>query len=198
MQCEYLVKLYALCSFLFLILPYDLFSWMLRGMDLHKSSIYRRRFAVFSLACLLGLLFGPITAAGMDVSTLSLMRLVAVSQVSIFSLLPACVLPFLIAAIAVSINRFVLVFFLAFLRYYAWSFLAWMCVRSFGTSAWLVQPLLQFSDSASLFIFSICCVRWCAELPKSVGKDLVLAVIGVVVMVITDYFAVSQFLAGLF
>ena len=136
---------------------------------------------------------GILSAAATDESILSLMRLASSGPVSIVFLLLACVLPFLIAACAVSIEQWNILLLTVFLRFSYWGLGAGFCIRCFGSAAWLVQPMLQFTDNVALVLFCLYCFSR-EERRKSVFR---FALIGMALAVIADYCIVSPFLASL-
>ena len=157
---------------------------------MHKSFILGHRVPILFTCGLLGLAAGILAASATD-SLPSLMRLAACCPVSIVLLLP--VLPFLIAAWAVSIEQWNILWVTVFLRYFAWGFLAAGCLRCFGTAAWLVQPMLQFTDNLSLVLFSL----YCFSLRAREKRLLAAAVTGTVLAAIIDCSVISPFLVSL-
>lgn len=164
---------------------------------MHKSFVFRRQFPLFCFCSFLGLLLGFAFALRADASLLSWMRLAVKSRVSIFVSL-SCALPFLIAAHAVLIEQWNLLHLLGFLRFFCWGLCAGICVGTFGSAAWLVQPMLQFSDSVSLLLLCLCCARWCDADKLTPKRDLCIALSVTLFAVVMDYFIVSPYLATLF
>ncbi len=142
---------------------------------MHNSFVYGRQFAYFCGFSLLGILFGFITSWITDFEPCSWMLLVSLHQMSIVKLL-SCSFPLLMAAYAVSINQPNIIYFLGFVCFYFWSIRAGICVSVFGSAAWLLQPMLQFSESASLLILSLFCAN------RSGAKSRRLLIFGLIVI----------------
>ena len=93
-----------------------------------------------------GLLLGTLFAAGLDISFLSLMRRFFTQPVSIVILLILAVLPFLICTYAFIISRMEIMYAVLFCKAFFISLIALTAYRIFGSSGWLLQPMIQFSD----------------------------------------------------
>lgn len=74
------------------------------------------------------------------------MRQAPLCPVSIVWRLVYNALPFLIAAFAVSISSNKLLYVLCWIKIFLFSSFAFSTVAAFGSAAWLVRLLLQFSD----------------------------------------------------
>lgn len=145
---------------------------------------------------LLGLLCGTLFAVGADDSLASLMRAAASNRVSIVVLLTTAFLPFLITAYAVSINRYAIGSCLALLKGFAYSFCGCVIVRAFGSAAWLVQPMLQFTDMVTSILLCWFGIR-CFTRQCSLRRDLAVCILISAAAVVIDYLLVSPFLAAL-
>ena len=164
----------------------------MEGMVLHKSFIFGRRYPAYSFGGLLGLITGVLSAAATSDTLLSLMRQTAYGPVSIVLLLPVSVLPFLIAAYAVSIDQWNILCLTAFFRFFGWGYCAFGCVLAFGSAAWLIQPMLQFTDNLSLILF---CFFVSSRQRNRV--HMIFLLMGIAVTVILDSCFVSPYLASL-
>ena len=159
---------------------------------MHKSFISGRFEPAFLICGLWGLTAGILSAAATDDSLLSLMRQASQRPVSIVLLLWIAVLPFLIAAYAVSIKQWNILFAAVFLRFFGWSFCAAGCLRCFGTATWLIQPMLQFTDNLSLILFCL----FCHTQKRKRRRVIIPVIIGTTLTVIVDICIVSPFLAS--
>lgn len=160
-------------------------------------AVCRSRLFQFALCWLAGLCLGTLLALSAGSSSFSVMRLAASSRVSIVYSLCCVFLPFLLAAYAVYIHRFALLIFLCFCKAISFSFCALLAVRAFGTAGWLVQPMLQFTDTCLVPVLCWFCIRSISGSSTSVRKDLILSLIIGAAAVSMDYFLVSPFLAEL-
>lgn len=159
---------------------------------MRKSFVYGRSFFLFSLCAMSAMTAGILFAAATDILPLSLMRL-ATGPVSIVMLLPFYALPFLIAAGAVSIEQWNILHLTVFLRFFHWGLSAGLCIRSFGSAAWLVQPLCQFTDNGTLILFCLYCFGPLENRRSVFGYYL----IGIGLLAMIDYCIVWPFLASL-
>ena len=156
-----------------------------------KSSCFWR--PVLNL--IFGLALGILAAAYTDLSFVSWMRPLLFRRVSIVWLSVFLSFPFLIAAFAVLIKSFDLIYLLIFLRGFGYGFMAWCIVRLYGSAAWLMQPMLQFSDGACLAVLAGASIRWCHGHRDRWLWDLAFCLILVFIAVIVDDRLVSPFLA---
>lgn len=169
-------------------------------MYLHKSlfsfsvsDAFIRRTLVVCLCWIAGLFGGILMAVKADDSFLSLMRLSAKAQVSIVSLLPGSLLPFLIAAYAVNIHQFWILYSAAGLKAFCFSVCACLLVRSFGSAGWLVQPMFQFCGTVTAVVFCWYCIRLTRIGLKA--RDLIGCILLCSAVAVFDYLVVSPFLA---
>ena len=99
------------------------------------------------LCCAVGLLVGIVAADLMDSSLISLVRRGMDDPVStVWSGLQILFL-FLITAMAVKIDAFPILLATGFLTSMRYGASVWIAFRAYGTAAWLVQPLVQFSGN---------------------------------------------------
>ena len=154
---------------------------------------------VFGFLCfwIVGILAGTLAAAGTDDSVLSLMRRAAMCRVSIVGLFLTAVLPFLIAAYAVSIHKDPLLFVFCALRGFGFGYCAWLIVRAFGPAAWLVQPMLQFSDNILMAVYCFFGLWFCSGRGGNLKRWLIACILLTAAVTVFDYLAVSPFLAML-
>ncbi len=150
----------------------------------------------FPIIWIVGTFWGIFLAAGADQATVSMMRLSALSRVSIVWLFATAVLPFLIAAVAVLIQQSRLLYTICFVRCCLYGFFLWLTVLSFGSAAWLVQPMLQFTDNVSIFLLCLWCLHQ-FRIPSHGLRVLLVFCIVSVSAAILDYLVVSPYLAML-
>ena len=152
---------------------------------------------VLSLVFLAGLIYGTYLSLFVDPSVFSLMRMSASCHVSIVGFLSALLLPVAFSAFAIYISCVPLLFLVAFLKAFVFSFLSSGFLLALGDSGWLLRILFMFSDLASL---PLLCWLWMHICNNGRGSNLRCAV--VVLFVICgigylDYYCVSPFLANL-
>ena len=165
----------------------------LRGViEMHKSFYCPKAPIRLCFIWALGLLIGIVTAYSID-NVAFLMRLAACSQVSIVLVLLGGVLPLLIAAYAVTIHEFYILALLCFLRCMGYGFMLCLCLRAFEDAAWLLQPMLQFSDSAFLVMLAYIAFRG----SKYSRRDIYLCGVIAIIVSAADHFVVSPFLMTL-
>ena len=87
----------------------------------------------------------------------SLMRTAAESGVSIVSLLPVIILPFLLTAFAVLLRQRWLLILFGFTKAFLFSFALTCVVSQYASSGWLISMLLLFSD---ILTFPVLCWVW--------------------------------------
>ena len=150
----------------------------------------------FLTAWLSGILLGALIASGADDYLLSVTRQTFGYRVSVIPLLLCAAFPFLIAAIAVLIERYWIFYLLSLVKGFALSFCACLIFCTFGSAGWLVQPMAQFTDVVLSMVFCLFCIRRC-RLGCDVKWDLMFCLIIAAAAAVVDYLLVSQFLAAL-
>lgn len=149
---------------------------------------------VLALSWSLGLFAGVFFGIQAGPSVLSLMRAASVSRVSIVGLLICNVLPFLISAFAVSLQRSLLLPVIAFLKAFSFGFCAMAIVRAFGTAGWLVGGLLLFSDCLSLPALCWFWLRQADGRCVQLKKDLITGLLVTAIAGILDCCLIAPFL----
>lgn len=157
----------------------------------------RRRVIFFLCAWVVGVLAGILAATGMDDSSLSVMRLAAGSRVSIVSLFLTASVPFLITAVAVSIHQYPVLLAICFARSFCFGCCAWLGVRAFGSAAWLIQPMLQFSDGILMAVFLLLGLWLCSHEDANAKRPVICCILFTGAVTLFDYLAVAPFLASL-
>lgn len=149
-------------------------------------------FGRFCLIWLMGFGLGILAAAQAAVDTVSLMRLSFSGRVSIVLLL-RCLLPFLIAAIAVMIHSFQILPVLIWLRSFFFGFFLQLCIAAFGSGSWLAIPLFCIPEL-------VCAVSFCLLMlvdAKHFWRSFWICIVLVFAAVILDHCAVSPLRAVL-
>ena len=100
---------------------------------------------------------GLFAASKANAACVSLMRLSMLSQVSIVWLLLRCVLPLLIAVLAVTIHKRNMLPVLGFLHCFGFGYFLWLGMAAFGSGAWLAFPLLRLPDLVCFGLFCWIC-----------------------------------------
>lgn len=158
---------------------------------------FLRRDLSFHLAFswVLGSVFGAITSFYASDSLLSLMRMTAVSPVSIVSLLSAILLPLLFSAFAVYISNVWLLIPAAFFKAFLYHFFCFGILRSFGSAGWLIRLLLIFSDTLTLPVLWMYWLRSIKGTREGLAFRTIPAVCAVFLIGSVDYSVISPFLA---
>ena len=164
----------------------------------HKRLYLSRqsRYIVFCLFWLAGFLLGMVLVAGLDGSLFSLMRPAFGGWVSIIRQFAALILPFLFAAFAAYSNKPFFVQFLCLLKACGFTFCGMAINSAYGSAAWLVRFLLQFSDTLTLPIFCWFCLQILRK-KCVVLNDLIICIVFAAIFVCIEHFAVLPFLAEL-
>lgn len=157
-----------------------------------KSSL-----VVLAFSWFLGLLLGVIFSIAAGDSIVSLMRTAVSSHVSISGLLTAILLPFLLSAFAVFICEPWLLFVIAFLKAFAFSYLGLGVMVAYGSAGWLVWLLLMFSDCCSLPLLLWYWIRFISGRKSTVIPVTVVLFFLAVLIGSFDFCVVSPFLATL-
>lgn len=156
----------------------------------------RMMFLLLAFFWCLGLILGVCSSGMAGEPLLSLMRTAASGRVSIFGLLTAILLPFLLSALAVFLNQFWLFLPIAFGKAFLLSFTGYGVFAAFGSAGWLIRLLLMFSDCCSapllLWLWMHCVAGSRKPLFSVSGPALLALAIGSV-----DFYVVSPFLAML-
>lgn len=150
MNYEYFLPVFCL---LIPVLPNLLFSGGF--MDIRKQSAFDRRCLAYFLCCGAGLVLGFFTGHAFYLSCDFWMRLRLDTPVSIVLLYGWILLTFMIAAHAVTIQKWYIVYGLMFLRFLCFGLDAGALLRAFRSGAWLMQPIYQLADWISLIL--LCC-----------------------------------------
>ena len=159
--------------------------------------VSRPRELLFLSAWIVGISAGMLTAIGIDDSILPVMRLAASCRVSIVVLFLMASIPFLITAFAVFIHQYPILLIICFVRSYGFGCLAWLIVRSFGSAAWLMQPMIQFSDGILLVVYVLYGLWHCSHWERNPKRPVLVCMFITAVVTIIDYLAVSPFLVSL-
>lgn len=149
----------------------------------------------FSLA--VGVLIGLILAKLLGSQYFLLMRTAVCGRVSIVSLFAVNLLPFLISAFAVYFSKPQIVFCVCFIKSILMGAAVLAMLRIFGSAAWLVFLLFQFS---SLCLFPVLCwfsIRHWAGNRDTLKKDFTICACTAVLILVFDYCLISPFLAGI-
>ena len=166
---------------------------------LHRCFICLRRNAntAFLAACFLtGLILGIRMSHGVDFSV-SLMRGALSSTVSIVRLLSVLLLPLLFSALAVFFSKPQLLYPIAFLKAFVFSFVSAGICTGFGSAGWLARPLIMFSDSLSLPMLWL---YWLRHIPgrRTFQAADVMVIAGCVGLVgLLDQFLIMPLLQGI-
>lgn len=146
-------------------------------------------------------LAGLISGAGASVlagdTLVSAMRAASSGCVSISGLLSVLLLPLLFSALAVYICQIRLLFPIAFVKAFCFSFAAMAVDRAFGSAGWLVRLLLLFGSGASLPVLWWFWVRLITSRQNHILGDFVAAMTAISVIACFDHWIIAPFLTDL-
>lgn len=163
---------------------------------LNRLRMSRANF-VLAFCWMLGLFLGAIYGDHADHSYAIMMRTAALCRVSIVGLLFLLFFPLLLSAIAVYSNHPQWMVFVCFIKAFLFASCGSLLLITFGSAAWLIRILLQFSDFCTLpflFWFSI---RNIAGRNANTRMDLVICGCAMAVMGALDFCVISPFLVSL-
>ncbi len=145
---------------------------------------------------ILGLLSGALAGCSCDV-TFSLMRRLLSAPVSIASLFVCAFFPFVFSAGAYFCGRSWLIYFLSFLKAFAFTYTGSICLICFGSCGWLARFFLLFTQIATipaLWYFWLYCCQGRQKLTHCVFSLLSLYIVSIVLL---DYYWIAPFLIKL-
>lgn len=175
-------------------------GWGNMHLILHKrlSDILRRKSIVFlAIWWFAGLILGALAAYHLSDSFFPLMRAAAQSRVSIVSLMTVTLLPLLASALAVSLDRSVLIFGISFIKAFLYSLCLAGMIGTFGSAAWLVAFLFLFSDNLTIPVLFLFWFRHIEGRRRSFCTDCLVCSVVCVLVGIMDFCLISPFLANL-
>ena len=158
------------------------------------ASYHKKGCIIFSAIWLAGLVFGAFFALQADAAFTQLILIAAGNRVSILLLLITSLVPFLICAFAASPKRLTPIICIGFLKTFMFSYICIIAFKAFGNAAWLIQPMLQFTDLITLpflYWFSINSLRK----EQRIYRDLAICVGALLTAITLDYIFISPFLA---
>ena len=142
-----------------------------------------------------GLLLGLSFAFFADHSVLLMMRRWCYSPVSIVDLLPGCLFPFLLSALAVYLNEPWVLGPILGAKAFAFGFCACMICRCFGSAGWLVCSLLLISGWTSAVLLLYFDLMASSDRAKALARFPWFAVIAIAIALADIYF-VAPILTG--
>ena len=142
-----------------------------------------------------GLLAGTIYAASASTQYFLLMRMAPQSHVSIVGLATAVLLPFLITAFAVYRDRPWVLYPICFAKVFVFASCGFGITAAYGTAAWLIRFLLQFSDICSVPILCWFAMGHVAGRKKSWKRDIRICLMLDIAIICLDLWYISPFLA---
>lgn len=168
------------------------------GIWIDCKSFYRKA-CIPSLAfCWCGGIFlGMLAGCSAGDVTVSLMRTLGCSGVSIVALFFSQAFPFLISAFAVYISAAWLIYPISFVKAFTFSLCASLLTIAYGSAGWLLRILLMFSDlclcPALLFFWT----RYIRGEARLNWADCVVSVLLIAAVVYLDHSLVSPFLQAI-
>ena len=148
------------------------------------------------LLWILGLLFGAFAGCSCS-AAFPWMRRVLSAPVSIVSLFICAFFPFALSAAAFFCGKSWLIYFLSFLKAFAFTYTGSVCLICFGSSGWLVRFFLLFTQIATipaLWYFWLCC---CQGRKKVTRYSVSLLSLYIASVALLDYYWIAPFLIEL-
>lgn len=146
---------------------------------------------------LVGICLGMLAAQYTSDILLPIMRMALITPVSFSGLFVAAVVPFLLSILAVSLFRYRLLPLICSAKAFSYGFCARGLLLLYGSSSWLLQLLLMFSNSIITpmqFFFSLRHIHGCRF--RSALEPAVW-ICAIVTIVLLDYYFISPFLVEL-
>ena len=141
-----------------------------------------------------GLILGTVIAAHADLYFVSWMRSAVLSRESIICLASAQLLPFLIAAYAVYISSFGILYATCSCRLFVFSYIGSLVGIAFGSAGWLVKLLFLFIDVTVVPCLCWFCFQRTVLRGASFKRDLWISIGISIAAVLLDYLLISPFL----
>ena len=141
-----------------------------------------------------GLILATTFAATAKISSVTLMRLVSDSRLSIVCHLASQLLPFLIAAFAVNISRRWLIYTVCFLRLFFFSYIGSLFWIAFGSAGWLIRWLVLFSDIILVPALLWFCFRGIFENARNHVRDFWICISAVILTALINWLLISPLL----
>ena len=169
---------------------------MVRYWFLHKSSQSRKcGTMILAFTWTLGLCLG-LCAMVVGSNYDAFLRAVELKP-TFFSIMSILLLPIVISVLAVFAGQRWILYPLAFLKAFAFAYVGWSIVLTFGSAGWLIRLLVMFSDCASVPLL----LWYWNRVLTSEGNAMVPATVSVVLTVLgiglIDYEVISPFLVNL-
>ena len=180
-------------------LPYEKgLNFMARFLHSFDSLTIRKAdHILLAFSWLLGLGAGGLVFRDTGDSIASLMRLAAVSQMSIVGLFFNILLPFLLSAFAVYIGLPKLLLIVCFGKAFTYAFVACGIFACYDGSGWLIRWLLLFSDSCSLVLLYGYAMRHISGAGRFSLSSFLVLMVGIGLLTGVDYTMISPFLRRL-
>lgn len=162
----------------------------------HDFSLLRRKDEPLFLAFgwFFGIVFGvSLSRYGGDISA-SLMRTALHSPASIVSLASVTLFPFLISAFAVFISQHWLLPLIAAFKGICFSSLLCAIMQAYASAAWLMYPLIAFSQVATVPLLWLFWLRYCGR-ERAFSRATLAYFLAVLGIVCIDVWVISPFLA---
>ncbi len=165
--------------------------------DNHIQAVFRwirhPALPLFALG-IMSLILGTLFAANANIAIFSLMRRAKFSRLSIVLSLASQLLPFLIAAYAVSTSRLWLMHTACCCRLFSFAYTGALVWIAYGSAGWLVRFLVFFSDIFLVPLLCWFCFR--RVMGENDGKIELLICVGIAaITVILQCLFISPFLA---
>lgn len=132
-----------------------------RFFDLNLSFFRAKaRYFILAFAWISGLLLGAVFSASASAELSSVMLAAAHTGVSIYGLLAVRLLPFLLSALSIYFSQPILLYAVAFLKAFLYSYMGTGLFMACCSAGWILFSLLMFSDTIMLPILWLSWLRY--------------------------------------
>ena len=152
---------------------------------------------VLAVCWVLGLFLGVAYAYRADRSYFLLMRMAASGCVSIVGLFFVLFFPLLLSAFAVYFHHHQWLFPICFMKSFLFASCSCAISVAFGSAAWLVRFLLQFSDFCAVPFLYWFCLRNVKGYNDHSGTDFLICFVAIGLFGVIDFCMISPYLVGL-
>ena len=144
-----------------------------------------------------GLFLGTAYGCRVDHSFLLLMRIAISSHTSIVGLARLLYIPLLLAALAVCFHYPQWLITVCFSKAFLFAACSASLYAAFGSAAWLIRIMLQFSDTCTLPFLYWFCMRNISDLHEKFRFDLLVCLVAATILGLFDFCVISPFLVKL-
>ena len=152
---------------------------------------------LFCLVWSLGVFSGLYIISVTPISVLSLFRLFFSSSATLIGLFFAQLIPLLITCVACWLSKSLLIYPVAFIKAFTYSFCSMGIALIFGDAGWLVRLLILFPDFCTVCVLIWFWIRRLTNSEVSFGNDLIVSLLAIFIICIIYFFSVLPILSHL-